>query len=165
LPGAPVAGDRSRRRRRRALRRRSGTEERPLPGRELPLRGPGAAPPLAAGPRRGPGSDLPAARAPAGRLLHGPARQRPGDRDAAGLPLRPRAGARLRARRHRAAGAGAVRYCLLALLLAAGIAHADDQRPVPDYQGRGDAPTDAGDVLIWVPRVVFAPVYFVAEYV
>lgn len=42
---------------------------------------------------------------------------------------------------------------------------ADDKRDVPDYDNRGDEPTDAGDVLIWVPRIVFSPVYFVSEFV
>lgn len=41
----------------------------------------------------------------------------------------------------------------------------DEKREVPDYDGRGDEPVDAGDVFIWVPRVVFAPVYLVSEYV
>ena len=39
------------------------------------------------------------------------------------------------------------------------------KRPRPDYDGRGDEPTTAGDVLIWVPRVVFSPLYFVSEFV
>ncbi|HVR21653.1 MAG TPA: hypothetical protein VMS65_18185, partial [Polyangiaceae bacterium] len=40
----------------------------------------------------------------------------------------------------------------------------DDKREEPDYDGRGDAPTTAGDVLIWVPRVLLAPPYLVSEY-
>ncbi len=40
----------------------------------------------------------------------------------------------------------------------------DGEREVPDYDGRGD-PTDAGDVAIWVPRVVLSPLYFVSEFV
>ncbi len=57
-----------------------------------------------------------------------------------------------------------------AVLLALGLvleARADDvgKRPLPDYKGRGDAPTTAGDVLIWVPRIALAPVYLVSEYV
>jgi len=35
---------------------------------------------------------------------------------------------------------------------------------VPDYTGRGDEPTTFGDVLIWVPRVIFSPVYLVTEF-
>jgi hypothetical protein len=42
---------------------------------------------------------------------------------------------------------------------------AGEKRPVPDYDGRGDDPTTAGDVLIWIPRGIFYPVYLVAEYV
>ncbi|HVH41133.1 MAG TPA: BamA/TamA family outer membrane protein [Labilithrix sp.] len=38
------------------------------------------------------------------------------------------------------------------------------KRAVPDYDGRGSPPTTAGDVLLWVPRVLFAPLYFVSEY-
>lgn len=57
---------------------------------------------------------------------------------------------------------------MLALLLAvccAGRAAADQpKRPLPDYDGRSD-PTTAGDVLIWVPRVLMSPLYLVSEYV
>lgn len=47
------------------------------------------------------------------------------------------------------------------------VAPIDDEaeRDVPDYDGRGDEPIDAGDVFIWVPRIAFAPVYLVSEYV
>lgn len=42
------------------------------------------------------------------------------------------------------------------------------QTPKPsepkDYDGRED-PTTAGDVLIWIPRVVFFPAYVVSEYI
>ncbi|MCB9737383.1 MAG: BamA/TamA family outer membrane protein [Deltaproteobacteria bacterium] len=38
------------------------------------------------------------------------------------------------------------------------------KRAVPDYDGRPDAPPTAGDVLLWVPRVVLSPAYFVSEY-
>lgn len=38
-------------------------------------------------------------------------------------------------------------------------------RPVPDYDGRGDEPTTAGDVLLWIPRVLFSPLYFVSEFI
>jgi hypothetical protein len=40
-----------------------------------------------------------------------------------------------------------------------------EPRPVPDYDGRGDAPATAGDVALWVPRVLLAPFYLVSEYV
>jgi hypothetical protein len=39
------------------------------------------------------------------------------------------------------------------------------KRPLPDYRGRGPAPTTAGDVALWVPRILLAPLYFVSEYV
>lgn len=40
-----------------------------------------------------------------------------------------------------------------------------EKRQVPDYDGRGDEPTTAGDVLLWVPRVVLSPLYLVSELV
>ena len=39
------------------------------------------------------------------------------------------------------------------------------RRAVPDYDGRGDPPTTAADVALWVPRVVLAPLYLTTEYV
>ena len=38
------------------------------------------------------------------------------------------------------------------------------KRPLPDYDGRGPALVRPGDVALWVPRVVLAPVYFASEY-
>lgn len=40
----------------------------------------------------------------------------------------------------------------------------DDRRDPPDYDGRPE-PTTAGDVVLWVPRVVLFPLYVVSEYV
>jgi hypothetical protein len=40
----------------------------------------------------------------------------------------------------------------------------DDRRRPPDYDGRPE-PTTAGDVVLWVPRVVLFPLYVVSEYV
>src|SRR5215470_800720 len=60
--------------------------------------------------------------------------------------------------------------CLaLALTLASSSALAEEEgvtkkRPVPDYDGRGDEPTTAGDVLLYVPRIVLFPLYLVSEY-
>ena len=42
---------------------------------------------------------------------------------------------------------------------------ADEPRPVPDYDGRPDEPPTAGEVLIWIPRVILLPGYLVTEYV
>lgn len=53
----------------------------------------------------------------------------------------------------------------LAMVLVAPAAAAADKRELPDYDGRGPAPTTAGDVAIWVPRVVLSPAYFVSEFV
>lgn len=39
------------------------------------------------------------------------------------------------------------------------------KRETPDYDGRGEDPTTAGEVLLWVPRVLVSPLYFVTEYV
>jgi hypothetical protein len=53
---------------------------------------------------------------------------------------------------------------LLALALAfSRPATAEEKREVPDYDGR-ERPTRARDVLLWGPRVVLAPAYFVSEY-
>ena len=41
---------------------------------------------------------------------------------------------------------------------------ADDQRPVPDYD-RIDEPTTAGDVALWVPRVLLFPLYLTSEFI
>ena len=38
------------------------------------------------------------------------------------------------------------------------------KRDVPDYDGRGGEPTTAGDVLLWIPRVILSPLYFISEY-
>lgn len=59
---------------------------------------------------------------------------------------------------------------LLALLLsclsvAAPASAASDKRPIPDYDGRGGPPTTPGDVLLWGPRILLLPPYFVSEYI
>src|SRR5438067_2335484 len=38
-------------------------------------------------------------------------------------------------------------------------------RDMPDYDARGDEPTTAGQVLLWVPRVALSPLYLTSEYV
>ncbi|MBX3228917.1 MAG: BamA/TamA family outer membrane protein [Labilithrix sp.] len=43
-------------------------------------------------------------------------------------------------------------------------AHLPKKRPVPDYDGRGEDPKSAADTLLWIPRVVAAPLYLAAEY-
>lgn len=58
-----------------------------------------------------------------------------------------------------------MRWALI-LLLIAKAAWADvEKRAMPDYDGRGEPPTTAGEVLIWVPRVIFAPLWLVSDYV
>jgi hypothetical protein len=44
----------------------------------------------------------------------------------------------------------------LALSLGAAPAALAEKRPLPDYDGRGGEPVSAGDVLLWVPRVLLA---------
>jgi len=45
-----------------------------------------------------------------------------------------------------------------------GDAHSDEKRKLPEYGDR-KAPVTAGDVAIWVPRVLLFPPYVVSEYV
>jgi hypothetical protein len=53
-----------------------------------------------------------------------------------------------------------------AWLVLAGAARAEpEKRSVPDYDGRGDPPASAGDVALWVPRIVLSPLYLVSEFV
>lgn len=56
---------------------------------------------------------------------------------------------------------------VLAIAIAAPLAHADDpppRREVPDYDGREPPPTTPAEVLWWVPRVVLFPVRLVVDY-
>jgi hypothetical protein len=54
---------------------------------------------------------------------------------------------------------------LLLPLVSTAHAHADpEKREVPNYDGREDQ-TTAGDVLLWVPRVILSPLYVVSEFV
>jgi len=56
---------------------------------------------------------------------------------------------------------------LATVVLAAAPANAAADTPtrvLPDYDGRPPPPPSAGDVLLWIPRVVFSPVYFVSEF-
>jgi hypothetical protein len=54
--------------------------------------------------------------------------------------------------------------CAGLMLPAAVAAEQSEKREVPDYDGR-EEPTTAGDVLIWVPRILLSPLYLVSEYV
>lgn len=40
-----------------------------------------------------------------------------------------------------------------------------EPRELPDYDGREDAPTTAGEALLWVPRILLSPLYLVSEFV
>jgi hypothetical protein len=39
------------------------------------------------------------------------------------------------------------------------------KRKKPNYDGRGEPPTTAGDVALWVPRILLSPVYLTTEYI
>jgi hypothetical protein len=54
---------------------------------------------------------------------------------------------------------------LLACSQFAGVASANEKRPLPDYDGKGGKPTTPGQALLWVPRVALSPLYFVSEFV
>ncbi|MFK7999719.1 MAG: hypothetical protein AB8H86_08985 [Polyangiales bacterium] len=40
-----------------------------------------------------------------------------------------------------------------------------EPRSLPNYDGRDEAPASAGTSLLWVPRILLAPLYFIAEFV
>ncbi len=91
------------------------------------------------------------------------------DRSGAHAPLRSAAGQAVPVK----GGAGVLAAAALVAAFA-GPARADTAAPdtepspkreVPDYAGRGPEPTTAGDVALWVPRVVLSPLYFVSEFV
>ena len=58
---------------------------------------------------------------------------------------------------------------LAAMAITAGAPHAalaniPPKRDVPDYDGKGGPPPTASDVLLWIPRVLLSPLYFVSEF-
>ena len=52
-----------------------------------------------------------------------------------------------------------------AVTVATGAAAEPPKRATPDYDGRPEPDASAGDVLLWVPRIVVYPVYLFSEYV
>jgi hypothetical protein len=54
----------------------------------------------------------------------------------------------------------------LATLTAPRVAAAEDppRRELPDYQGRPSPGATPGEVLLWIPRIIFSPIYFVTEF-
>lgn len=44
------------------------------------------------------------------------------------------------------------------------LARADDKRPTPDFDGRGNPDADADSWALWIPRALLAPAYLVHEY-
>jgi Omp85 superfamily domain len=67
-------------------------------------------------------------------------------------------------RRRRAQAWGAL-LAYAALGLGSEAAAETPKRQLPDYDGRGAAPTTPGDVGLWTGRVLLSPIYFVTEYV
>ena len=71
----------------------------------------------------------------------------------------------------RARPRSASRCALLSVLCAALSAPAfaaradDDKRPVPDYDGRGEPPATAEEMVLLVPKLLLSPLYLVSEYV
>lgn len=61
-----------------------------------------------------------------------------------------------------ASGATAQSVALPAVALGAGTS---PKRGVPDYDGRGRRAPSAGEIALWVPRVVLSPVYLTTEWV
>jgi hypothetical protein len=57
-------------------------------------------------------------------------------------------------------------FALALACLSPGLAKAEtsEKRATPDYDGRGPRPTTLGEGLLWAPRVLLAPPYFVSEY-
>jgi len=55
-------------------------------------------------------------------------------------------------------------FVLASLISQSAHAEIPKKRDVPDYDGRGGPPTTAEDVLLWIPRVILSPLYFVSEY-
>lgn len=39
-----------------------------------------------------------------------------------------------------------------------------DRREAPDYSGRGEPPRDPADDILWIPRILFGPLYLISEY-
>lgn len=68
---------------------------------------------------------------------------------------------------HAAARGWLVTLMAGALALLCGTARADPPTPkraTPDYDGRGPAPTRAGDVALWIPRILLSPLYATNEF-
>jgi hypothetical protein len=42
--------------------------------------------------------------------------------------------------------------------------HSSPKRALPDYDQRGKSPTTAGDIALWLPRILLSPLYLVTEY-
>lgn len=53
----------------------------------------------------------------------------------------------------------------MSLALAASTAHADDKRPLPDYDGRGNVDSEVDEnPIVWVPRIALSPFYVANEF-
>ncbi len=56
-------------------------------------------------------------------------------------------------------------FALLVAVPRPALAKEPPKRDVPDYDGRRGGPTTARDVLLWIPRILLSPLYFVSEFV
>lgn len=65
----------------------------------------------------------------------------------------------------RAAFRSALALALVASTSTSALAKNPPKRDLPDYDGRNGGPTTAGDVLVWIPRILLSPFYFFSEYV
>ncbi len=69
------------------------------------------------------------------------------------------------ARHHRGALAALAIALVLASVHPARAEAEPPKRSLPNYDGRGEPPTTAGDVALWVPRILLSPLYLTSEYV
>jgi hypothetical protein len=69
-------------------------------------------------------------------------------------------------RKSRGAGPFLSALVLATSVLAANVAFADDppKRPLPAYEGRPPPAPTPGEIALWVPRILFSPVYLTSEY-
>jgi hypothetical protein len=79
-------------------------------------------------------------------------------------PRRLRRSLSLAARLLRAGGLAASLTAAMAVAPASAAADDPPKRELPDYEGRPPPAPSAGDVALWIPRIVFSPVYFTTEF-
>lgn len=55
-------------------------------------------------------------------------------------------------------------FLLAFLIIFANSAHGKKKRPVPDYDGRPKQPVSVGETILFIPKLVFSPVFFVTDF-